>query len=133
MRHQRRAGTLYKAVAAALFFGVLLSASSAPTDATAYAASLLAAVRKAMLERPLTSISSIHAVGAVEIVGLRGRGQEWDDLRGVRFTTAQNAGALSGAFGWDGKKAWDQDYAGLVTVDGGMAGRLAGDRPGLPR
>ncbi len=124
MRHQRRAGTLYKAVAAALFFGVLLSASSAPTDATAYAASLLAAVRKAMLERPLTSISSIHAVGAVEIVGLRGRGQEWDDLRGVRFTTAQNAGALSGAFGWDGKKAWDQDYAGLVTVDGGMAGRL---------
>jgi len=31
---------------------------------------------------------------------------------------------LSGASGWDGRVAWNQDYAGLVTIDGGMAGRL---------
>lgn len=125
MHRLRLAGTLFRAVAATLFLSVLAAGDCAPAHAAAYAATLLAEVRKAMLERPLASISSIHTVAAVEIVGLRGRGQEWDDLHGVRFTAAQNAAALSGASGWDGKKAWNQDYAGLVTVDGGIAGRVA--------
>ncbi len=124
MHRQRRTGNRAKAIAAALGLSFLLPAVSAPAEPPAYAASLLTALHKAMLERPLASIMSIHTVGAIEIVGLRGRGQEWDDLRGGRFTTAQNAGALSGAAGWDGTSAWDQDYAGLVTVDGGTSGRL---------
>lgn len=77
-----------------------------------------------MLGRPVASIASIHTVGSVELLGIRGRAQEWADVRGVRFTVDQNAGALSGASGWDGRVAWNQDYAGLVTVDGGTAGRL---------
>ena len=96
------------------------SASPAPTSTK----TLLEGLRKAMLSEPLASIVSLHTVGSVEFVGIRGRAQEWDDLRAVRFTTAQNAGALSGASGWDGKVAWSQDYGGLVTIDGGTAGRL---------
>jgi PDZ domain/Aspartyl protease len=102
----------------------LVCAGTSPVSAAPSAQSLLASLRKAMLERPIASISSIHTVGTVEIVGISGKVQEWDDLRGVRFTSDQNAGALSGASGWDGKVAWNQDYAGLVTVDGGTSGRL---------
>ncbi|HEX3670968.1 MAG TPA: aspartyl protease family protein [Candidatus Cybelea sp.] len=96
------------------------SASPAPTSTK----TLLDGLRRAMLSESLASIVSLHTVGSIEIVGIRGRAQEWDDLRGVRFTTAQNAGALSGASGWDGKVAWSQDYGGLVTIDGGTAGQL---------
>jgi hypothetical protein len=96
------------------------SASPAPTSTK----TLLEGLRKTMLSEPLASIVSLHTVGTVEVVGIRGRAQEWDDLRAVRFTTAQNAGALSGASGWDGKVAWSQDYGGLVTIDGGTAGQL---------
>ncbi len=77
-----------------------------------------------MLSRAIASIESIHAVGSMESLGISGRAQEWDDVRGARFTVDQNAGPLSGASGWDGKVAWSQDYAGLVTIDGGSAGRI---------
>lgn len=95
------------------------SAQSVPSTKT-----LMESLRKAALGRSITSITSIHTVGNVDVLGLRGRTQEWDDLRGVRFTADLNAGALSGASGWDGKAAWSQDYAGLVTIDGGTSGRL---------
>lgn len=85
--------------------------------------SVLDDLRKAMLSRPLASISSLHGFGTLDVVGIRGRMQEWDDLRGVRFTLDQAAGPLSGASGWDGRSAWNQDYAGLVTIDGGTVGR----------
>ncbi len=97
------------------------SAAAAPTSTK----TLLESLRRAMLSsQPAASIVSLHSVGSVEILGLRGRAQEWDDLTGVRFTTAQSGGALSGASGWDGKVAWSQDYAGLVTIDAGASGRL---------
>lgn len=104
---------------AGLLAGAHLSAEPVPSTKT-----LMDAMRKAMLGRAITSISSLHTVGNIDALGLRGRTQEWDDLRGVRFTSDINAGALSGASGWDGKVAWSQDYAGLVTVDGGTSGRL---------
>jgi hypothetical protein len=96
-----------------------------PTQAApAYTNLLLDRMRKAMLARPLSSIASIHLSGQIEVAGLKGTFQEWDDLRGRRFATAQEAGAFSGGSGWDGKVAWSQDYADLVTIDGGAAGRL---------
>lgn len=100
----------------------LLPAS--PAGAATSTKTLLEDLRKAMLERQVASIVSLHAAGTAEILGIRGSAQEWDDVRGVRFATEQNAGALSGKNGWDGKVSWSQDYAGLVTVDGGQSGRL---------
>lgn len=110
---------LIAVVNVAALFGVTAPAEPVPSTKT-----LMDALRKAMLERPVASIASIHTVGNAELLGLRGRTQEWDDARDVRFTTDLNAAALSGASGWDGKVAWNQDYAGLVTIDGGTAGRL---------
>ncbi|MGA9273221.1 MAG: aspartyl protease family protein [Candidatus Cybelea sp.] len=104
---------------AALFISLGGTADAAPSTK-----SLLDGLRKAMLTRSIGSLASIHTAGSIVVVGVRGNAQEWDDVRGVRFTSDQNAGALSGANGWDGKVAWNQDYAGLVTIDGGISGRL---------
>jgi hypothetical protein len=100
-------------------FGLPAAAPAATTTSV-----VLENLRKATLARPLSSISSIHVAGTVDVLGLHGTAQEWDDLRGMRFAQAQEAGALSGSTGWDGRAAWSQDYAGLVTVDGGAEGRL---------
>ena len=107
-----------------LFGGCLLASMVAPPAASASSKSVLDELRKAMLTRPVASLESIHAVGSMQSLGISGRAQEWDDVRGVRFTVDQNAGPLSGASGWDGKVAWSQDYAGLVTIDGGASGRI---------
>ncbi|MBV8491203.1 MAG: retropepsin-like domain-containing protein, partial [Candidatus Eremiobacteraeota bacterium] len=103
---------------------LILVAFATPQAAATSSKTLLDALRKAMLLRPYASIVSVHTVASVTLLGIAGRAQEWDDVRASRFTTDQNAGALSGASGWDGKEAWAQDYAGLVTIDGGTAGRL---------
>ncbi|MBV8066773.1 MAG: retropepsin-like domain-containing protein, partial [Candidatus Eremiobacteraeota bacterium] len=103
---------------------LLVAAVLEPARAETSPKTLLEGLRKAMLSRPYASIASLHTVASVTILGIAGRAQEWDDVRSVRFTMDQNAGALSGASGWDGKVAWSQDYAGLVTIDGGTAGRL---------
>jgi hypothetical protein len=108
----------------ALLGACFLASIVAPPAASASSKSVLDELRKAMLSRPLSSIESIHAVGSIESLGISGRAQEWDDVRGARFTVDQNAGPLSGASGWDGKVAWSQDYAGLVTIDGGASGRI---------
>jgi hypothetical protein len=108
---------------AALFavLATFAASGAAPAPSTR---SILEALRRAMLTRPIASIYSIHTTGVAEIVGIRARTQEWDDLKGVRFTGSQEAGPLTGASGWDGRVAWRQDYAGLVTIDGGTSGRL---------
>jgi hypothetical protein len=103
---------------------LLLCAQSGRSDAATSTKSLLDALRKATLGRPLASISSIRTEGKIEALGLKGTGQEWDDLRALRFTSCQQAGALTGCSGWDGKDSWGQDYAGLVTIDRGESGRL---------
>ena len=113
-----------KRLTASLVAGAFVLMAGAPAPGSASTATLLEALRKASLGRPLSSISSIHTVGRVEIVGLKGTEQEWDDLHNRRFSVTQEAGALSGSNGWDGKVAWSSDYSGLVTIDGGQAGRL---------
>lgn len=111
-------------VAALAFAGALLLSAASPAEASTSTRSLLDALRKAMLTRPLAGISAISIAGKVEIFGLRGTAHEWDDVRGSRFTSCQVAEAQTGCSGWDGRTAWSQDYAGLVTVDAGAAGRL---------
>ncbi|HEY1882113.1 MAG TPA: retropepsin-like aspartic protease [Candidatus Cybelea sp.] len=97
--------------------------STAPAAAATPTAALLDALRKATLGRPIGSITSIHTTGSMEAVGIRATAAEWDDVRAGRFYSSQAGGALTGASGWTGSVAWNQDYSGLVTVDGGIPGR----------
>lgn len=98
----------------------------APATATEVSStkSVLDTLRKAMLSRPVASITSIHTSGSMDAVGIHGGVQEWDDARNARFAMATTGGPLTGSNGWNGKVAWSQDYAGLVTIDGGASGRL---------
>lgn len=108
----------------ALAVGISIVPGAVGAESGASTPTVLAALRTAMLGRPIAAIASLHTVGTVELLGIRGRAQEWADVLGGRYTVDENAGPLSGASGWDGKTAWSQDYAGLVTIDGGTAGRL---------
>jgi PDZ domain/Aspartyl protease len=100
------------------------STTGRPAAAAPLAGALLSSLRSATLGRPLSSISSIHVTARIELLGLHGSSQEWDDPRHLRFVSSQDAGPLSGSNGWDGSVAWSRDYAGMVTIDGGMPGRL---------
>ncbi len=115
--------TIAKAAAGVFGLALLLCPGEA-AGASISTRSLLDDLRKAMLTRPLAGIYSISIAGKVEIFGLGGTAQEWDDLRGGRFTRCQEAGAQTGCSGWDARTAWSQDYSGLVTIDAGTAGRL---------
>ncbi|HEY2476051.1 MAG TPA: aspartyl protease family protein [Candidatus Cybelea sp.] len=117
MSSNRRASLLSCAVCLVV---LLCSAQAEATPTSA----VLAALHKATLGRPLSSISSIHTSGGMEALGIRGSAAEWDDVRAGRFVSSQVGGPLTGANGWTGSVAWNQDYAGLVTIDGGIAGRL---------
>ena len=106
---------------AAIYLPAILCTTAAQ-GATPTAA-VLDALRKATLGRSLSSITSIHITGGMEALGIRATASEWDDVRGGRFYSSQAGSALTGASGWTGSVAWNQDYSGLVTVDGGIPGR----------
>jgi hypothetical protein len=106
---------------AAIYLPAILCTTAAQ-GATPTAA-VLDALRKATLGRSLSSITSIHTTGGMEALGIRATASEWDDVRGGRFYSSQAGSALTGASGWTGSVAWNQDYSGLVTVDGGIPGR----------
>ncbi len=112
------------------FFAAVLFASALPLCAIAAAAApegsaqaTLTELRKAMLSRPVSSISSIHVAGTTLVLGIQATAEEWDDAKGLRFSSRQSGGPITGGSGWDGSSAWNEDYAGLVTIDGGVAGR----------
>jgi hypothetical protein len=115
-----------KILAGALLAAALpVAAQAASTPAVdAQSTAILQAVRGAMLQRPLSSITSFHLVGSQTTVGIHASYEEWDDLGGLRFATAQTGGPLTGQNGWDGRAAWTADGTGLVHVDGGPSARL---------
>jgi hypothetical protein len=122
---KRTTGMVKGALGALLGVGFVLSMVPALAAApVARTAPVLDALRSATLSRPLSSITSIHSSGNSVIVGIRCSADEYDDVRGTRFTATLNGGPLTGASGWDGSRAWSQDYSGLVHVDGGASGRL---------
>ena len=102
---------------------VAAQAASTPSI-DSQSATILEAVRGAMLQRPLSSIASLHLVGSQTAVGIHATYEEWDDLGGLRFATAQTGGPLTGQNGWDGHVVWTGDGTGLVHVDGGASARL---------
>jgi hypothetical protein len=71
----------------------------------------------------LSSIRIIHAKGNVVAAGLSGRGDNWNEIGGMRQTSRFSTPPLGGGSGWDGKESWTLDQTGLVIVDGSVLGR----------
>lgn len=51
--------------------------------------------------------------------GIIGTFEIWVDTTNGRYSTVNNAGPLSGAYGYDGKDAWRRDAKGVVFIQGG--------------
>jgi len=85
---------------------------------------------KLVLEQSKTAAggAAIDELKAIRITyrlrqsGLEGRGTTLTDVVGGRTVTRYRLGPISGAEGFDGRRAWFQDTAGIVTVpEGGDA------------
>ncbi len=83
--------------------------------------------------RPIGSISAIRTSGKIEIFGLTGTVQEWDDVRNARFRQSQVAGAVDRLVRM-GRQ--DRLEPGLRRPHDDRRRRVraaAVDRPGVPR
>jgi predicted aspartyl protease len=68
-------------------------------------------------------LKSIRITYRLRQSGLEGTGTTLTDVESGRVVTRYRLGPIAGAEGFDGKRAWVQDQAGIVTVPEG------GDRP----
>lgn len=71
----------------------------------------------------LRSIKVIHAKGSIVASGLKGSGDDWNEMGGMREAVLFSTPPLGGGSGWDGKEDWNLDQTGLVIVDGSVLGR----------
>jgi PDZ domain/Aspartyl protease len=86
---------------------------------------ILAQARSAQGGDALDRVSALHLSGRITLAGIGGTFEEWDDSRSVTYSDTYNAGPLTGAQGFDGVNAWNQDSGGVTWVDGGKAGRYS--------
>ncbi|MEO7039905.1 MAG: hypothetical protein ABI186_07760, partial [Candidatus Elarobacter sp.] len=93
------------------------AAGDSPVDA------VLVASRAALHLDALKSVRTLHLRGAVNVVGVPGTGEVWEDVRSGAFAEPFEAGPLSGSQGFDGDHAWNRDAKGFVWNDDGAAGR----------
>src|SRR5580698_4587922 len=71
----------------------------------------------------LSSMKVIHAKGSVVASGLKGSGDDWNEMGGLRDAALFSTPPLGGGSGWDGDQNWNLDQTGLVIVDGSVLGR----------
>jgi Aspartyl protease/PDZ domain len=111
-------------VVALVFFVELPSPSFAaqvPSLAT-----VLAQARFAAGGDAIDKANSIHLSGRITVAGISGTFDQWTDAGAFAYAETDNAGPFTGAEGFDGVNAWNQDWGGVTWIDGGKAGLYAG-------
>ncbi|HWG00020.1 MAG TPA: aspartyl protease family protein [Steroidobacteraceae bacterium] len=96
---------------------------AARADIDPRVASLIERSGSALHVAALRSIRVIHATGDIVANGLRGRGDNWNEMGAMRQADRFSTPPLGGGSGWDGKESWSLDQTGLVVVDGSELGR----------
>jgi hypothetical protein len=91
-------------------------------DADPRVANLIKQSGAALHVAALRSIRIIHAEGTIVAAGLSGKGDNWNEIGGMRETSRFSTPPLGGGTGWDGKESWTLDQTGLVIVDGSDLG-----------
>jgi hypothetical protein len=84
---------------------------------------VVAASGEALGVAALRQIHTLHFHGALQIVGIPGTGDDWEDLRTGAAAGYSDAGPLSGAQGYDGTNVWNRDAGGVVWNDGSVPAR----------
>jgi hypothetical protein len=116
-----RLGRLFVSAAVATLLAVAPHVSRADYDPRV--ANLIDQSRAALHIAALRSIRIIHAKGNIVAAGLSGRGDNWNEMGGMREASRFTTPPLRGGSGWDGKQSWTLDQTGLVIVDGSVLGR----------
>src|SRR5262245_35626896 len=110
---------LARILAGAMVLAVLLA-----TPALAREVRLVLAQTKTAAGGPaVDALKAIRITYRLRQSGLEGTGTTLTDVMTGRTVTRFDLGPITGAEGFDGKRAWIQDQAGIVTVPEG------GDRP----
>ena len=91
-----------------------VTAASAPT-----AAQVLAKAKQAAGGAAVDKIHTLHLHQHVQVLGISGDGEEWDDVLTGRFASYENAGPVSSGDGFDGATVWSQDATSLAHRTGG--------------
>lgn len=103
-------------------FGVVLGVPAAAAGDPSVDA-VLRASQSALHLGALASVRTIHLRGPINVVGVAGTGEVWQDVRTGAFAQPFDAGPISGSQGFDGDHAWNRDAKGFVWNDDGTAGR----------
>jgi predicted aspartyl protease len=108
------------AFAIAFLFALVSNASPVHAASTAppTAAQVLARAKQAAGGAAVDKIHTLHFQEHVQVLGISGDGEEWDDLLTGRFASFQNAGPASSGEGFDGATVWSQDATGLAHPTG---------------
>jgi Aspartyl protease/PDZ domain len=77
---------------------------------------LLAQAKEAAGGDAWNRVRALRFAGALETGGLKGRVESWTDLTRARFVDRYELGPASGANGFDGKTAWEQDSSAQVRT-----------------
>ncbi|MGE5232817.1 MAG: aspartyl protease family protein [Acidobacteriota bacterium] len=85
---------------------------AAPAGAAEDPAALLARARQAMGGAAWDRVAANHVRAKIEMGGLEGTVESWEDVRSGRYVDRFALGPASGAEGFDGEMAWTQDSSG---------------------
>jgi len=84
---------------------------------------VLAASRAALGIDALPKLHTLRLRGTVELVGVKGTGDAWQDVRDGTYAQFADAGPVGGAQGYDGARVWNRDPSGVVWDDGSAGAR----------
>ncbi len=105
-------------VGAVLLSLAAVGPAAAQTGSGATVDDLLNASGAAQGLAALPRLHTLHQRGAVTVVGVKGTGEAWTDLRSGTYMQYANAGPVGGGQGYDGTHAWNEDASGVVWNDG---------------
>ncbi len=114
-RHSFRA-----AVLAAMMIGFV-----APVGAAEAPAALLARAKQAMGGAAWDRVAANHVRAKVEMGGLTGTVESWEDVASGRYVDRFALGPMSGAEGFDGEVPWTQDSSGQAHPSDAAEERMA--------
>ena len=77
---------------------------------------VLARSKEAAGGKALDDVRALHSKVKIEMSGLSGQAESWEDVRTGRYMGSFSLGSFSGAQGFDGKITWVRDTSGEVRV-----------------
>jgi hypothetical protein len=88
-------------------------------------AAVLSASKAALGGPALQSLKGVKVTSNISFGGLTGTDVSWQAIGRPEASESYDTPPVSGGDGYDGTDVWNRDASGLVTVDGGDAGRTA--------